>query len=173
MEKWKDIKGYEGYYKISNYGNVKSIDRIVTYSSGKKVFYKSKKRKASISEYRMIVLCKNRRCKGFKISRLVAEHFLNKKNGKNIVNHIDGNKHNDNVNNLEWCTYSENTLHAFNNNLNKKKNEVSGVFFEKRRNKWASYIYRNNKNIFVGRFNTEEEAIKERENELKKYENKH
>ncbi len=159
MEIWKDIKGYEGFYQISNYGQVKSMNRSVKYSNGKIVKYKSKLRNASCSEYRLISLSKNGNVKVFKISRLVAMHFLPKIKYKNIVNHKDGNKYNDHVSNLEWCNNSENVLHAVKNNLTKTKNKVSGVFFEERRNKWAAYLYRNNKNIFIGRYENYEDAV--------------
>ena len=159
MEKWKKIKGYEGYYMISNYGNIKSESRQVRYSNGRIVNYKSKIRKPSVSEYRLIALSKNGNTKMFKISRLVASHFLKAKKDKNVVNHIDGNKHNDFHKNLEWCTTSDNNIHAFESGLSNKKNKVSGVFYEKRRGKWAAYLYRNNKNVFVGRFSDYSEAV--------------
>lgn len=166
MEIWKDIKGYEGLYQISNYGEVRSLDRTVVYCNGKKARYKSKIRKASNSDYRLIALSKKGNVKVYKISRLVALHFIPKIKGKNIVNHKDGNKYNDYVNNLEWCTYSENIIHAIDNNLKPKKNKVSGVFYEKRRGKWASYLYRNNKNIFIGRFDNYEDAVAQRKKVL-------
>jgi hypothetical protein len=169
MEKWKNIKGYENYYQISNAGNIRSKDRIIINSKGRKSRYKSKERKPSFSEYRLIALSKNGITKVFKISRLVAIHFIEKKDGKGIVNHIDGNKYNDNVSNLEWCSYSENAIHSFDKGLSKSKNKIRGVFFEERRNKWTVYLYRNNKNIFIGRFNSEKEAMTAR----KKYLNDH
>lgn len=171
MEKWREIKGYEGYYEVSSLGRIRSMDRVVVYSNKRKYTYKSKIRATSNSEYRLIALSKHGVVKMFKVSRLVAIHFLKEVKGKEIVNHKDGDKHNDNIKNLEWCTYSENSLHAFETGLKTKKNKVSGVFFHKERGKWCSYLYRNNKNIFVGRFKTENEAIKEREKKIKEYEN--
>jgi len=163
-ELWKDINGYEGYYQISTLGNVRSLDRIVTYKNGRTAKYKGSMRSPSVSEYRLIALSKDGSVSVKKISRLVAEHFLFKIDGKDIVNHIDGNKKNDCVANLEWCTLSENSIHAFENNLSSKKNKVAGVFYEKRRGKWASYLYRNSKNIFIGRYETQLQAIEAREN---------
>lgn len=64
------------------------------------------------------------RKKCYKIHRLVAENFLPKIDGKPVVNHIDGDKLNNNVNNLEWCTQSENVQHAWNNGLNSRTREV-------------------------------------------------
>jgi len=167
MEIWKDIRGYEGYYSVSSYGNIRSCDREVVYSNGNVVKYKGKPRKPSLSDYRMIALSRDGAVKVVKISRLVASHFILRTKDKTIVNHIDGNKHNDHVHNLEWCNYSENSLHAFKNNLHSRKNKVSGVFFDQNRGKWASYLYRDNKNIFVGRFETEQEAVLARDVKLK------
>lgn len=65
------------------------------------------------------------RKKCYRIHRLVAENFLPKVDGKPIVNHIDGNKLNNNVNNLEWCTQSENVKHAWNKGLNSRTREGS------------------------------------------------
>jgi hypothetical protein len=163
MEIWKEIPKYEGYYEISNYGNVRTLDRVIINSKGVKSYYGGKVRKPSVNEYRIIILSKNGTAKGFKISRLVALLFVGGGNSvKNIVNHIDGNKLNDHYENLEWCTTSYNIIHSFENGMSSKKNEVPGVFYDKKRNKWASYLYRDNKNIFIGRFNTEQEAINKR-----------
>jgi len=163
QEKWIDIINYENLYQVSSFGNIRSKDRIVKYKNNKQCLHKARLRKPSLSEYRMIALSRDNIVRVYKISRLVASHFIEKKPNKNIVNHKDGNKYNDNIVNLEWVSYSENAIHAFNNSLNKKKNTVAGIFFEKRRQKWSAYIYRNNKNIFVGRFNSEKEAIEKRE----------
>ncbi len=165
MEIWKEIPEYEGYYEVSNYGNIRTMNRFIVNSKGIKSYYVSKYRNPSVYDYRIILLSKNGKVKGFKISRLVALLFVSGRNlEKNIVNHIDGNKLNDYFKNLEWCTSSQNSIHSFEKGMSIKKNKVSGIFYEKRRNKWASYLYRNNKNIFIGRFNTQEEAIIKRKN---------
>ena len=168
-EEWKDIKGFESYYQISSLGSVRSKERRVQYKNGKFATHKYRKRKPSLSEYRMIALSKENKIRLLKISRLVAKHFIPNPFNKPVVNHIDGDKYNDIVSNLEWSTYSENSIHAFNVGLNKKKNKVSGVFYDPKRKKWASYLYRDCKNIFIGRFNTEEEAIIKRQIKLDDY----
>tara|TARA_R110000772_G_scaffold29709_1_gene74117 strand:- start:749 stop:1297 length:549 start_codon:yes stop_codon:yes gene_type:complete len=174
IEIWVDVKDYENYYQVSNYGNIRSKERIVKYSNGVFTRYKGKKRKPSVSEYRMIALSKLGKIKLKKISRLVAIHFIPNIHNKKVVNHIDGNKLNDNINNLEWCTHSENNIHAFDIGLSKSKNKLRGVYYEERRKKWAAYLYRENKNLFIGRFKTELEAINKRNEYLNKYnENKH
>lgn len=162
-EAWVDIIGYEQNYQLSNFGNVRSKEHSVIHPSGIKYTYKAKDRKPFVEEYRIISLSKKGEIEMFKISRLVAQHFIPNSDNKPQVNHKDGNKMNDHYSNLEWVTQSENSIHAFDNGLNKRKHKVSGVFFEKRRNKWAAYLYRNNSNIFIGRFATEADAVLKRQ----------
>lgn len=112
---WKDIPGYEGSYQCSNTGMVRSLDRYVYEHTGKKQFRKGQilittKHK---NGYEQIALNKNGIRKLFYVHFIVALTFIpNTKNFK-IVNHMDGNKLNNNVDNLEWTTYSGNLLHAY------------------------------------------------------------
>jgi len=103
-EIWKDIKDYEGLYQVSNFGRVKSIYRI---------------RIQHINEfgYYRIVLSKNSKLKTFSTHRLIAEVFLENPNNLPEINHKDGNKQNNCVSNLEWCTSSYNQIHAFKTGL--------------------------------------------------------
>lgn len=102
QEIWKDIKGYEGLYKISSYGRVQSI-----------------KTEKHISVHKMktgyfgIRLWKENKTKYFTIHRLLAIHFIPNPENKREVNHIDSNKANFALTNLEWATPSENMKHAF------------------------------------------------------------
>lgn len=123
QEIWKDIPNYEGLYQISNLGNVKSLERIVTHNKYGTAHIKEKllRPRDDSKGYGRVVLYKNNKKKQFKIHRLVAETFLPNKSNKSAVNHIDGNKKNNNVNNLEWCTIKENNIHAFENGLNSIK----------------------------------------------------
>lgn len=112
-EIWVDIKGYEGLYQVSNLGRVKSLNYRRT---GKEKILKPIKMKR---QYIKVQLCKNRKPKQYMIHRLVAQAFIPNPDNKEQVNHINGNKADNRVENLEWCTNSENTQHAFENGLNK------------------------------------------------------
>ena len=107
-EVWKDIKGFEGIYKVSNYGRIKSIIR----------YKRMMKTALDKSGYLKICLTDSKHKKHtIKIHRIVAENFIPNTENKEQVNHIDGNKENNRVDNLEWCTQSENMKHAFRNGL--------------------------------------------------------
>lgn len=115
-EEWKDIKGYENYYQISNLGRIKSS----IWFNGHEYIHREKILKPQNNKYLTVRLAKNKKIKQYTIHRLVAIHFIENKENKPYVNHIDGNKHNNRVDNLEWCTAKENTNHAYNNGLIKK-----------------------------------------------------
>lgn len=104
-EIWKNIDGYDGKYQVSNLGNVKS--------------YKNLKKELCKNGYLRVTLYKEGKAKRFLVHRLVANTFLENKSNKPQVNHIDGNKTNNQINNLEWVTSSENNKHAHKIGLNK------------------------------------------------------
>lgn len=120
-ELWKPITGYEGLYEISNFGRVKSVARQMTHKKHGTWFIKERILKYNLAgvvgnQYYQVFLHKgNGIQKAFKIHRLVAEHFIPRIEGKNVVNHIDCNKLNNRVDNLEWVTDLENTKHAIDN----------------------------------------------------------
>lgn len=105
-EVWKDIKGYENYYQVSNLGRVKGIDR----KNSRGNFVKGRILKPNIDRdgYRTVSLQKNGKVKRLKISRLVALAFIPNQDNKPIVNHLDETKDNDKIDNLEWATAKEN-----------------------------------------------------------------
>ena len=105
-EEWKDIPEYEGLYRISNFGSVYSLIK-------DKVLKPAKHKRG----YEVIVLSKDKKHKTYLVHRLVAKTFIPNPQNKIEVNHKDGNKNNNNVLNLEWCTREENTRHAFLNGL--------------------------------------------------------
>ncbi len=110
MEIWKDIEGYEGKYQISNFGNVKSLETW----TGDKYIKREKILKNVVygNGYYYVCLSKKGEVKKHKVNRLVAQAFIPNPENKPFTNHIDGDKLNNNVNNLEWCTQSENMKHA-------------------------------------------------------------
>lgn len=110
LEKWSDVKGYEGLYQVSNFGRIKSM--VNNASRRKRVL-----NPYDHNGYRRINLYKNNKCKKLYIHRLVAEEFIPNVNNYPEVNHIDGNKSNNNIKNLEWCTSSQNQIHAYKTGL--------------------------------------------------------
>lgn len=128
-EIWKDIKEYEGIYQVSNLGRVKSLSRFhKTDERYSLIGYTSKERILKPGTdgwgYLYVALSKDKKRKNKRIHRLVAETFI--PNIKNLqqVNHIDGNKKNNKVDNLEWCTYGHNEKEAY--RLGLKQSRIKG-----------------------------------------------
>jgi hypothetical protein len=105
-EIWKDIEGYEGIYQVSNLGNVKSFKR-----GSERMLKPCKDRRG----YLIVDLYKNGKHKNNKIHRLVAQAFISNQENKPEINHIDEDKTNNNVDNLEWSTRKENLNHGTRN----------------------------------------------------------
>ena len=114
---WKDIIGYENQYEINEKGEVRN-------KKTKKILSISK----STNGYLKVHLYKNNMLKNCYIHRLIAEMFIPNPHNYLCVNHKDGNKTNNKIDNLEWCSYSMNNKHAYNNKLktitNKFKNSM-------------------------------------------------
>lgn len=120
MEIWKKIKEY-GDYEVSNYGRVKSPDFILKTPTGQSYIKKGKILKPYKSKkgYLYCDLRVDSKRKIVRIHRFVAMAFIPNTENKPQINHIDGNKENNNVQNLEWCSNSENQKHAFEKGLQK------------------------------------------------------
>ena len=124
---WKEIKGYEGYYEVSDDGQVRSLDRYVVETKGKyigkKRFLRGSIMKQSVStgrdgnSYYVVNLHKNRISNVVLVHMLVAQAFIPNPDNLPTINHIDGDKHNNNVSNLEWASFSENNTHALKTGL--------------------------------------------------------
>ena len=114
------ILPYEGFYQVSNLGRVRSLDRIVTQQGRGKVFHGNRKSKILKQHlqncgYLLVWLSRQgRKKKALTVHRLVAESFVKNPYGYDFVNHKDGDKTNNNYENLEWCTKSQNCKHAYN-----------------------------------------------------------
>ncbi len=128
-ELWKPIKGYEGFYEISNLGNVKSLQRLVERKDGSNFIAGNRILKPiSIGNYLGVQLCKDRSTKKHYLHRLVALNFIkNESPERKTVNHIDGNRFNNALDNLEWMTTKENNRHAINTGLVKMHGEDNPV----------------------------------------------
>lgn len=167
-EVWKDVPNYKGYYQVSNLGRVKSLDRIIqrykTLTSKRTGVVLSSR--CSGKYYLTVVLNKLGKRETFSVHRLVAICFLNHagfSDTKLVVDHIDNNKLNNNVNNLQIVS----------NRLNSSKDRVGysskyvGVSLDNISNTWGSYIYINGKRKYLGRFENEIDAHNAYQNELK------
>ena len=113
-EIWKDIQGYEGFYQISNLGNVKSLERVVDKGNGILQHRKERimNKRESVDGYYIAKLNVNKKSTSIAIHILVARHFIDNPNNYPEVNHKDCNRKNNQVDNLEWCTHQQNVEHS-------------------------------------------------------------
>lgn len=121
MEQWKDIKGYDGLYQVSNLGRVKSLKRKVW--NGKKYYTIPEKplKLGFNGRYYHVRLSKAGAVKIYVVHKLVAEAFIPNPNNHPVINHKDENKTNNNVDNLEWCSIKYNCNYGNRNNTLRKK----------------------------------------------------
>ena len=120
MEEWKNLKGYEGLYQVSDKGRIKRTTHIRSNGRG---YYKVNEcilsPHVNNRGYKIITLCKNNELKTYLLHRLVAEAFIPNPDNLPQVNHKDENKTNNDIENLEWCT------HKYNNNYGTKNNRTA------------------------------------------------
>lgn len=123
-EIWKDIEGYKGYYQVSNLGRVRSLDRVTQRTYGRASSQRSRGRilRGSIGNhgYPAVSLYKDGKRKEKTIHRLMAIEFIPNPTNKPFINHKDGIKTNNRLDNFEWCDCLYNNQHAKENNLNAK-----------------------------------------------------
>ena len=119
MENWRPVVGYEGFYEVSDHGRVRTVERRVENglknSGYRTVPPRILKQKLKKIGYKEVSLSKDGIVKSHHVHKLVAMAFLSRPDGAECVNHKNLNKADNRAENLEWCTYSENSKHAVNN----------------------------------------------------------
>ena len=153
-EVWKDIPKYEGFYKVSNLGRVKSLPRLL--KNRYSIFLSKEKLltpKKNGNGYLWVKLCVGGE-KSFAVHRLVMLAFVGKSDL--VVNHLDLNKLNNRLDNLEYCTRREN-VHHYEKSV-KRASAYIGVCFDKSRGKWTAKMKIKGKTVNLGRYTTELEA---------------
>ena len=168
-EEWKQIKEYENLYEISNTGKIRSIDKIVNVSNqygakAKRVIKGRMLKQTFNGQYYVVGLYKNNQMKQHFIHRLEAQTFIENKNNFTCINHKNGNKLDNRIENLEWCTKSYNTIDAWKNGLIKipkgNKNKMYGKFGKKANASKSVYQYDKNMN-FIKKWNCQKDIERE------------
>ena len=161
-ETWKDIPKYEGLYQVSNFGKVKSLERISIQNH--KLNEKILKPGVSSNGYLTVVLHKKKTRKTFQVHQLVAIGFLDHKPKKYnvVVDHINNNPLDNSVENLQLTTQRHNSSKD-----RKGSSCYTGVSWHSRDNKWYSNITINGKKMHLGSFNDELKAHEAYQNKLK------
>ena len=108
QETWKDVAGWEDFYQVSDIGNVKSKPK----TGGNGFRERLLKQEMLTNGYRRVTFSKDGKVIRYSVHRMVAENFVDNPCNKPHVNHIDNNRANNAAGNLEWCTHSENMIHA-------------------------------------------------------------
>ena len=143
MEIWKDVKGYEGLYQVSNLGNVKGLKR------GKLL------KKSTVSKgYEMVSLCKKNVKKSFEVQTIVASSFLVPLKVKCHVDHINEIKNDNRLCNLQYLTPRQNISKS-----KKPSSGFTGVYYDSKRNRFRAMICINNKRKHLGWFKTAKEGF--------------
>ena len=124
-EIWKDIQGYEGFYQISNLGNVKSLERVIDKGNGILQHRKERimNKRESVDGYYVAKLNVNKKSKSIAIHILVARHFIDNPNNYPEVNHKDCNRANPRYDNLEWISHIDNIRYSSNKGHYKSSKE--------------------------------------------------
>jgi hypothetical protein len=144
MEIWKPVVGFEGRYEVSSFGRIKALARNIYYKDGRVGFLEERLLKGVLTKTGYFLVSFDSKKRKF-IHQAVAEAFLGKTEYKMTVNHKDGNKLNNKLENLEWNTYKQNNDHARATGLNKQHGvncnlaKHSDQFINAVRNVYAKY----------------------------------
>lgn len=144
QEIWKPVPNFEGRYEVSSLGRFKALARTIMYRDGRTGALKESMIKGSLGATGYITVSFDTACKRL-AHRVVAETFLGKQEYRTTVNHLDGNKTNNAVSNLEWASYTENNVHARKTGLNKQHgmncnlHKHSDQFIQAIRNVYGKY----------------------------------
>jgi hypothetical protein len=144
MEEWVKIEGYENY-SVNIKGEVRNDkkERLLKSCLNSEGYY-------------IVSLSKNGKAKFYLIHRLVGKYFIQNPNNYLCIDHKNGNRTDNSIENLRWCNHSQN-----NRNMKKRENTTSqfkGVSFHKRDNKWLAQCHLNGKQKYIGLYDTEIEA---------------
>jgi len=166
QEIWKPVVGYEGYYDISNLGQVKRLERSVNGRALKPRIIPEKIVTQHMSSYGhiMIFLSRNGKQKSIYLHQLLAEAFMNhtRCGYKVVVDHIDNDKLNNRLDNLQLVSNRENCSKDRKN----KTSKFRGVCWNKKHSKWVAQLYHGRKHIWLGYFKMEKDAAKAYQDKL-------
>lgn len=153
-EYWKDIPGYENIYQASNFGRIRSKEGKTTFTKRhgiRRWHQRILKPKVDKQGYKRVELWKNGEHKTITVHRLVAITFLDNPNNKPLINHKDCNPSNNYIGNIEWSTYRENLLHAYENKLNQEP--IGTILIDKKTGEKLSFISMSEASRFLNRSN--------------------
>ena len=169
---WRDIAGYEGLYQVSSDGKVRSVKKLVVRGNNSSYYKKEQDIKATDNGYGYLIVSLNKNAirKNHYVHRIVAEAFIPNPDNKAQVNHLDHNRKNNNVDNLEWVTCAENIRYSAHlqkkPRLNGKKTDKKmGTGIRLKNGKYEVYICHK----YLGRYLELEDAQKVRDEYVKEY----
>lgn len=167
MEEWKDIKGFNGFFQVSNLGNIRPADRSFTNKNGRRYSFSGKplKQQSSKNGYKLSCFNFNGKLYRFLTHRLVYETFIGVLDERLVVDHINGNKTDNRASNLRQITSRENTTICRKRKHPVGCNSVNGKYYI------ASFGIGKSNRVYLGCFNSEKEAEKSYNDALVEYNN--